>query len=119
MYQKYKDQAGFLLVYILEAHPADGWQLDSNEEDDVIFNRATSWSKRKSVASKCATKLNLSMPVAVDAMDNTVDKLYAAWPERLFVVDADMTVAYTAKQGPWGFKPQDAEKALKKLLRRN
>ena len=119
MYQKYKDRAGFLLVYILEAHPADGWQMDSNEEDGVIFNRATSWSKRESVAGKCAAKLNLTMPVAVDALDNTVDILYASWPERIFVVDSKMKIAYAGKQGPWGFKPDDAEWALKKLLRRN
>ncbi len=118
MYKQYKDRAGFLFVYIHEAHPEDGWQLSSNTENEVVFNRAKSWGERSSVAKKCCTKLNLSMPVVVDTIDNTVDARYAAWPERIFVVDRNGKITYAAKQGPWGFKPNEAEKALKKLLKR-
>lgn len=118
MYQDYKDRAGFLFVYIHEAHPDDGWQLSSNKEDDVVFTRPKSLSDRKSVAKKCCTRLKLSMPVVVDTMNNEVDIRYAGWPERIFVIDRDGTIAYAGRQGPWGFKPNHAERALKKLLKR-
>jgi hypothetical protein len=43
-------------------------------------------------------------------MDDAVAERWGAWPERLFVVDADGTVVYAGEQGPWGFWPRhDAE----------
>ncbi len=116
MYQAHKDQTAFLFIYIHEAHPEDGWQLPLNQEDAVVFHRGKSWSERRSVAEQCSTRLNLTMPVVVDTMDNEVDELYAAWPERLFVIDRDGNIAYAGGQGPWGFIPAEAEKALKELL---
>jgi hypothetical protein len=58
------------------------------------------------------------MPVVVDAVANTADEAYAAWPERIFIVDADGTIAYAGSQGPWGFDPKAAERALRKTLKR-
>ena len=117
MFQKYKDRAAFLFVYIQEAHPADGWQLDSNETEGVIFSQPKEWDERRSVAKACCTKLSLSIPCVVDTIDNTVDNLYASWPERMFVIDRDGTVAYAGEQGPWGFKPKATERSLRRLLR--
>jgi hypothetical protein len=51
-------------------------------------------------------------------MDNQVDGLYAAWPERIFVIDRQGKIAYAGRQGPWGFKPEEAERALRRVLRR-
>ena len=116
MYQAYKDRTGFLFIYIHEAHPDNGWPLPLNQEDDVVFHRGKSWSERRSVAEQCCTRLNLTMPVVVDTMDNEVDELYAAWPERLFVIDRDGNIAYAGGQAPWGFRPAEAEKVLKELL---
>lgn len=117
MYQKYRDDAAFLFVYIKEAHPDDGWQLESNTSDGVVFADATLLSDRRSVAKTCTKKLQLTMPCVVDTMSNTVDDLYAGWPERMFVIDRDGRVAYAGKQGPWGFKVNDVKRTLKKLLR--
>jgi hypothetical protein len=104
-------------VYIREAHPSDGWQMDANEEDGVIFDQAKNWSERSSVAQTCCQTLQLSMPCVVDTIDNAVDDLYAGWPERIFVIDQSGTIAYASQQGPWGFKPEKAERALDRLLR--
>lgn len=117
MYKRYKDRAGFLFVYIDEAHPEDGWQMDSNTDEDVVFERPRTWSARRDIAESCCQKLELSMPVVVDDTDNTVDNLYAGWPERMFVINSAGTVAYAGAQGPWGFKVDEVEKALKRLLR--
>lgn len=117
MYQEYKDRAEFLFVYIREAHPADGWQMDNNVKDDVVFERPKTMDARKSIAKACGRRLKLSMPTVVDRLDNRVDTLYAAWPERIYVVAADGTIAYAGLRGPWGFKPGDAEKTLRRLLK--
>jgi Iodothyronine deiodinase len=89
--------------------------MDSNKTDGVIFDRPKDWNERQSVAQACCRKLNLSIPCVVDTIDNTVDNLYAAWPERIFVIGSDGKIAYAGKQGPWGFKPAEAERALRPL----
>jgi len=115
LYQKYRDRAAFLFVYIQEAHPADGWQMASNKTDNVIFNKPKDWLERQEVAQACCTKLALSMPCVVDTIDNSVDQLYAGWPERMFVLDAEGKLGYVGKQGPWGFKPEEVERVLRRL----
>jgi Iodothyronine deiodinase len=115
LFQKYKDHVAFLFVYIQEAHPADGWQMESNETEGVIVNRPREWKERRSVAQACCSKLNLSIPCVVDTFDNAVDTLYAAWPERIFVIGRDGKIVYAGKQGPWGFKPEEVERTLRRL----
>ena len=83
-----------------------------------MFSQARSWTERQSVATECCSRLKLSMPCVVDTIDNQVDNLYASWPERMFIVDAQGRIAYAGKQGPWGFKPEEAERALRGLLQR-
>ncbi len=91
--------------------------MDSNTEESVVFERPRTWGERRDIAESCCQKLQLSMPVVVDDVHNTVDNLYAAWPERMFVIDAAGAVAYAGYQGPWGFKVDEVETALKRLLR--
>lgn len=66
------------------------------------------------MATGCSKALKLTMPGLVDDMNNTTDIAYAGWPERLFVVDKGGRIAYTGKQGPWGFKPDHVAKWLRK-----
>ena len=116
MYKEYKDRAAFLFVYIREAHPEDGWQSPANVKQGVVFNQPKTLTERRSVAHKCRAGLKLSMPCVVDTMENTADNLYAAWPERMFIIDSNGRIAYAGRQGPWGFKPQEVKSALKSIL---
>jgi len=113
IFQQYKDRVAFYFVYIREAHASDEWQMEENVKDDVVFTQPKNDPERKIVASSCATRLKLSMPVLVDGIENRADDLYAAWPERLFVIGKDGKVAYAGKQGPWGFKPEEVAEWLK------
>jgi hypothetical protein len=119
MFQSYKDRAAFLFVYIQEAHPADGWQMKVNETDGVVIKRPKRWRDRQRAAQQCCRNLNLSIPCVVDTIDDSVDNAYSGWPERIFVVDRNGTVAYGGKRGPFGFKPDEAERALRHLLARD
>jgi len=91
--------------------------MDSNITDDVVINEPKDARQRHGVAQSCCRNLKLNMPCVVDTMENTVDNQYAGWPERLFVIQADGRISYAARPGPWGFKPKEAEEALRKLLR--
>jgi len=72
--------------------------------------------ERNKVASKCCSTLNLTIPTAVDDMQDTVNQLYKAWPERIYVIDQKGKIAYRSGVGPWGFKPSAAAAVVRKLL---
>ena len=116
MYQRYRDRAKFLFVYVREAHPSDGWQMPVNVEQNVVFAQPTSFEQRRDIAGQCCERLKLTMPCVVDTIDNKVDDAYAAWPERLFVVSSDGKIAYAGEQGPFGFKPEEVDRWLEKNL---
>ena len=104
----------FLFVYIREAHPEDAWQMESNKREGIVFKQPKSPQERRGVAKRCTKALKLSMPCVVDDMNNTVDNLYAAWPERLFVIDRDGKIEYSGGVGPFGFHPDEVRKWLEK-----
>ena len=56
------------------------------------------------------------LPLLVDDMKNTVATAYNALPDRLFVLSADARIAYRGERGPRGFKVDEMEQALKKML---
>ena len=116
MYIDYRDDVAFLLVYIREAHPEDGWQMGANLRDEIIFKQPTDFGQRTHVAQSCREDLDLSMPMVIDGMDNAVEQAYSSWPDRLYVVDMDGNIAYKGGPGPGGFRPNDMQAALDSLL---
>ena len=114
IYNEWKTRAAFLMVYIREAHPSDEWQMSSNVDEKVVFAQPTSEGSRNAVAGECCSRLKVSMPCVVDSLDNAVDGAYAAFPERLFVIDAAGKIAYAGQQGPWGYQPEHVEEWLKR-----
>lgn len=90
--------------------------MASNEKDGVVLDQPTSLGERKQVAEQCSLALKLTIPRVIDDMENTVDEAYAAWPERLFVVDAEGKIAYAGAQGPFGFEPDEVRRWLEKNL---
>lgn len=116
MFNTHRDRAAFLMVYVAEAHPSDGWQMEANERDGVVLRDPQSIDERREAARRALRELNLTLPCVVDGMDNSVDEVYAGWPERMFVIDRNGVVVYAGAPGPWGFRPQDAERALRRLL---
>ena len=115
LYEAYRDRVAFYVVYIQEAHPIDGWQLDTNVKDQVLFAKTRSEDKRTEVANVCVVKLGIKMPALVDYPDDRVERAYTGWPDRLYVIDKDGRIAYKSKAGPFGFKPEEVEATLKIL----
>lgn len=90
--------------------------MPENVDEGVVFPAPTTWSERQQRAKECVASLGITMPCAVDTMDNKVDTAYAGWPERIFVIDRDGTIAYAGDMGPFGFDPSGARRALQALL---
>ena len=112
----YGDRAAFYVVYIQEAHPIDAWQVEDNLEDDVLVKSTMTADERFSTAGLCVKNLGIELPAIVDGPDNRVEQLYTGWPDRLYVIDRDGTIAHKSAAGPFGFKPAAVEAALKRIL---
>ena len=117
MYKQYKNKSEWFVVYIREAHAADGRQVPSNVRAGIEINEPKTMEERIEVASACVREMKLSIPAIIDGMDNKVGTDYAAWPDRLYIVDKEGKIAYKGGKGPGGFKPPEMEKTLKKLLK--
>ena len=116
LYKKYKDRAEFYIVYIQEAHPVDAWQMDANVKDGALLATTKTLDDRTKAADTCVIKLGLDLPALVDKPDDAVERAYTGWPDRLYVVDTNGKIAFKSAPGPFGFKPEDVESTLKRLL---
>jgi type I thyroxine 5'-deiodinase len=116
MYQRYRKDVEFFVVYIGEAHPSDAWQVPSNIKDRVVYASPTTENERSSLAGVCVTRLGIKLPALVDGLDDATEKAYAGWPDRLYLVGRDGRIVYKTKPGPFGFKPADLEAEIRKLV---
>ncbi len=105
----------FYAVYIEEAHPSDIWQMASNVREGVVFRNPKTPGERFQVAESCVRTLGIRFPALIDGIDNTVERLYTGWPDRLLLIDRDGRVAFKSEPGPFGFEPANLEAALRKL----
>ena len=64
-------------------------------------------NERRSVAGDCNFALDYEVPTFVDDMDDAVNKAFAAWPTRLYLIGIDGRVVYAGGMGPFNFKPAE------------
>lgn len=110
--KRYRDQATFLAIYVREAHPTNGWAMQSNERVGVHVAQPTSLLERRAVAAQCSQRLKPSIPLLVDEIHDPVGNAYSGMPGRLYVIDTSGKVVYKAGRGPFGFKAGEMEQAL-------
>jgi len=116
MSQKYAGRVDFLVVYIREAHPEEGWVVQMNRDQDIQIQDPASDAARHEVAATCALRLKIRMPVVVDKVDDEIARAYGALPDRLYLVAKGGRVAFRGEPGPFGFQPEALEKAIAKEL---
>jgi len=106
-----EDIADFVVVYIEEAHPTDGWAFPDNH----AIKQHVSLEERISAATKLmqlASPLPDNMALAVDSMSNELNVAYGGLFERLYVIQQSR-VAYQGQRGPIGFQPEEVDAWLK------
>ena len=104
------------MVYVREAHPTDGWRMESNDRVGVSTAQPRTYDERVEVAQTCGRLLGLGFPMLVDTIDDTVGDRYSGMPGRLYLIDREGKVAYKSGRGPFGFKPAELEQSLVLLL---
>lgn len=106
LYQTYKDRVAFLLVYIREAHPDSILYVptDNGGKELQVIPQTSMAAERLKNLHLCMSLLQMTMPALIDSDDNVVNRAYAAWPDRLYVIGVDGNIAYKSAPGPFGFK---------------
>ena len=105
------------MVYIQEAHPVDLWQVSSNVKEGVLFRSPTTATERGDAAEMCVVKLAVKLPALLDGMDNSVERAYTGWPDRLYVIGTNGRVRYKSAPGPFGFSTNALEASLRDALK--
>jgi hypothetical protein len=119
MWERYRDRVDFVVVYIREAHPEDGWVIAHNRSEEIRIQDPTTTAERVQVAESCALRLQIQMPVVVDEVDDAIARAYGALPDRLYLIGRGGEVAFQGDPGPFGFRPEDLERAIEEELARS
>jgi len=95
------DIADFVIVYIEEAHPTDGWAFP----DNIAISQHRNLEERLSAAAQLPiSSLPDNMSVVVDTMSNELNVAYAGLPDRFYIIHNGM-IAYQGEPGPFKFQP--------------
>ena len=116
MAEQYSGRVAFLVVYILEAHPSDVWQMESNIRDQVVFASPKDEEERSLVAGACVRKLAIKFPAVLDEFGNSTERAYTGWPDRIYLINRQRQIVYKSRPGPFGFKPEELHAALVGLV---
>jgi hypothetical protein len=116
LYHQYRDRAKFLLVYVREAHPSDGWWSQNNQRVGIDLAQPKTDQQRCDVAGRCRNHLQLDVPFLVDTVADTVGATYSGMPNRFYLIDREGRIAFKSGRGPFGFKPGELEQSLIWLL---
>lgn len=112
VYRRFSHEVTFISIYVREAHPKDGWKMESNSRMGVEVAQPKTYGERVSVANQCREMLKCSMPLLVDEIDDRTGNAYSGMPARLYVIDPQGKVVYKSGRGPFGFRPGEMEQAL-------
>ena len=84
--------------------------------DNVLYTQPMTLEERTEVASACALRLDLSIPMLIDDLDDSTDRQYYALPDRLYLIGRDGRIVYRGLPGPFGFIVAELEKAIEGYL---
>lgn len=112
-YRTHGERLAFLIVYVREEHPEDGWQVGINHDQCVVYTQPTTLDERAAVAADLIKQHSIHIPTVLDGMDNAVCTLYNGSPERLYLLDETGKVMHRSPAGPFNM---DAVNAWREAL---
>ena len=82
--------------------------MKSNVKDDVCYAQPKTLEQRVAIANDFTRRFKFPLPFGIDDMSNAANDAYAAWPERIYIVDESGHIAYRGGMGPFNYKPEEA-----------
>jgi tetratricopeptide (TPR) repeat protein len=117
LYDRYRSQIQFAMVYVAEAHAGGDWKSTINEREGIELSPAKSDGEKREYAASCARKLHIEYPLVADGLDRKVEHAYHAWPSAVYLIDRDGRIAWSSRLGELDFHPEEMEKAIQSLLK--
>nr|AAH80103.1 MGC84484 protein [Xenopus laevis] len=105
--------ADFLLVYIEEAHPTDGW-ISTDASYQIPQHRCL---QERLAAAQLMLQGAPGCRVVADTMDNSSNAAYGAYFERLYII-LEGKVVYQGGRGPEGYKISELRLWLERYQQR-
>lgn len=109
---KYQRHVDFLIIYIEEAHPSDGWVTTDTPyvipQHRTLDDRVSAARVLQQGAPGCA--------LVLDTMTNASSSAYGAYFERLYVVQSGIVV-YQGGRGPDGYQVSELRAWLERYDR--
>jgi hypothetical protein len=86
-------RAFFLLVYTREAFPIGDKEVRRNRDQGISVPEAKTLDERKTQAAQTQQTLQITMPMAVDSMDDAVSNAFGTFPNGSVVIGKDGNIA--------------------------
>jgi hypothetical protein len=86
--------------------------MKSNFKDDVCYAQPRNLADRLAIANDFKVRYKYPVPFGVDDMNNAANDAYAAWPERLYILDETGKIAYRGGMGPFHYNPAEVRSWL-------
>lgn len=105
--------ADFLLVYIDEAHPSDGWVAPPMGSYSFNVRKHQNLEERLGAARKLIEHFSLppQCQLVADCMDNNANVAYGVSNERVCIVQ-QKKIAYLGGKGPFFYNLKDVRQWL-------
>ena len=89
--------------------------MPSNLKDGVLVASTHTFDERDSAAKMCVVKLGIKIPALIDDAQDSTERAYTGWPDRLYIIDPAGRVVYKSAAGPFGFEPDEMAKTLQQV----
>jgi Spy/CpxP family protein refolding chaperone len=86
-------RAFFMIVYTREAFPAGDKNVERNRDEGVNIPQAVTLDDRKAQALETQRELRITIPIAVDSMDDSVSTAFGSYPNGTVVIGKDGNIA--------------------------
>ena len=89
----------------------------TNSIPKAVLEEPKNMADRRNAATKCDRLQKYGIHLLVDEMDDRVNKAYAAYPARLYLIGLDGRVVYAGGMDPWEFYPEKLGQAIEAYLK--
>jgi hypothetical protein len=90
--RQFANRAEFLIIYTRESHPVGEWEVDRNKRDKLAIEQPASLDERKAIAQQAKQTLKITIPMAIDSMDDRTAQSYDGFTSAAAVIGRDGTV---------------------------
>jgi len=111
--EKHAADVSMFIVYIQEAHSADGFKMECNSDAGICYMQPKSDKARISIANDFHRDYapKACSGILIDTISNEIAFTYEARPERLYVLHNGKLV-YRGGMGPYQYSPEDCGRFL-------